>query len=121
MGITLFLLTSIALFSIPIVMQLLRGQPEKMLEIFVPGIDDTTKSGFLVVSAYHTVLIIMSFLGTCGYDLIFISLVIHYWPLVAIFDIEVKDFNKTLKEVNSKTKIQLQFRNILLMHKEIIW
>lgn len=114
-------LTSIVYLFNPIWMYFHNGEKELILYVFFPGTNAKGKIGFFVNILYQLMMLIFGEVGTCSSDFICFCIVVHLRPLQQIFRAHILDLNDMLLISPSSDTIQIkrQFRNIVLMHKEI--
>lgn len=119
--IIVFALTATAFICLPIVLFVTTGEMVPSINLYIPGLDSETSTGFIILCCYHLVLMLMAFFGTCGFDLLFIMLVLHLWPLTEIFAGQVDQLNKTLRNRQncSQKQQKIQLRNVMQMHRDL--
>lgn len=93
-----------------------------MYYTFVPGLDETTLNGYILLTIWQSFGPYIGFVGHCATDLTFLLLVLHLWPMTKMFAREVTDLNAILKSAGSADQIllkRMQLRNVILMHKDL--
>lgn len=126
-------ITCTAFFTLPFVVYWLNGcvEYEYMLYAFIPGIDERSRGGYILICCIHTFWLIIGCFGIGGSDVFFASLMFHVWPLSDIFAHNMRELNEMLaaaqtapciterKYKSVMAKACARMRNIQLMHKDI--
>lgn len=91
-----------------------------LLPVYMPFVDENTKTGFITLSALHISLIILTILGSACVDFMFIMLIVNMPVLSTICGDNVRELNDILngKKVNL-TLANAKLKNIFLIHSEI--
>lgn len=91
------------------------------LYVFFPGVNVATKNGYVLSMTFQFVMLVSGYVGTTCSDMYCFCVVVHLRPIQHIFRKFIMDLNRTLQNstISETQLIQLQFRNILLMHKDI--
>lgn len=86
----------------------------------IPGIDVSTRQGYLVLAGFQS---IMSAMAGCGLAFIDGTYTVFTFNILAfsgLIKFQTRILNSMLVDANySHTSIRIQFRNIILMHKEM--
>lgn len=120
-GVSTYFVAILAFFLYPIYMYFIHDELAPIAPVFLPGIDETTGWGYIVLVFFHTVEMYGAFFGTAGSDLLFAMLIINMPIMARIFSDNVDEFNEFIHEkAYDRLRMKMLFRNILLQHKEII-
>lgn len=106
----------------PIVMYLVFGEKKAlMVPMLLPGIDETSDQGYLVLLVYHFASLALCLFGQCNTDFMLVLLVMHMWPISEVFARTLSDLNEALERQKTQNSRVLShhFRNICIMHKEM--
>lgn len=97
------------------------GEMELILYVHLPGTNPNDILGYSLNMLYHLMMLMFGEVGTCASDFYCFCLVVHLRPLQHIFRAHILDLNEMLlsSPKSHKVLIRKQFRNIILMHKEI--
>lgn len=98
------------------------GSVESMLPIMIPGLDETTRVGYVLLQIVHVVWLACGAFGYIGSDLTFIMLSLYSWPLCYLFIDHLKELNKQLRktpECSNTKQMRLFLRNIVHLHQEL--
>lgn len=106
-------------FLYPIYMYLTEGKLVAIIPTYLPGINENTTGGFITLSCYHTILLVLSFIGISCSDLLFTMLIANTPIMANLIEMEVKELNVCLEEKLGDSMIKFKLRNILLMHREM--
>lgn len=92
-----------------------------MVPVWVPGIDETTTSGYWLSTFYHVFVLALAIVGTIGSDTLLIIFVVYAWPMCEIFDSMFRIINETARNSSMRhsNRFRLFIRNTIQMHKEI--
>lgn len=104
----------------PIYSYFIENELIPMFPLYFPLIDETTTSGFVILTIIHLLIQISAMSGTAAVDFMFTALFINILLLSFIFSDNIRELNDILneKKVNSKL-VRAKLRNILFMHREI--
>lgn len=117
---TLYILSVFTFFPYPIYMYFFKNEVVTIIPVYVPGIDDTQFSGYVFLCCYQIILFVLATLGVLACDF-FMAIVIISTLIFAkliILDMEQIEHDQELKD--SVFIVRGRFRNILLMHQEMI-
>lgn len=118
---TVIALTPITLLVFQILLYLV-GQVEPLLPIMIPGLDETTRSGWILLEILHIVWILCGLCGFIGSDMTFIMMSIYLWPLSYLFVDHFDELNEILRKspkFADSRELRLGLRNIVRLHQEI--
>lgn len=91
-----------------------------IVDLYLPGIDETTKTGYVIHFVFHIILNSCAFMGSTCSDFCF-TMIITNVPLMAnILNENIDELNEIIRDKNQdRFNAKMKFRNILLIHKEI--
>lgn len=114
--------TMLVIIVYPMFVFLISGQFVPMLPMFVPGIDELSKLGFLMLTGIHTIWAVQGAVGMLFSDMFYSVMVLHIWPMVHILENMFQELNVAiLKNPNlgDSLQVRLWLRNIIMAHREI--
>lgn len=106
----------------PILMYFVFGENKAlMVPMLLPGIDETSHMGYLVLLVYHMASLFLCLFGQCNTDFMLVLLVMHMWPISEIFANTFNELNEALENPDNKhsRRVTGHFRNICIMHREM--
>lgn len=119
-GTLLYFLSLLTYFIYPFYMYLYEGEIIALVPTYLPGVDEKSVSGFMILSCYHITIMILAFIGASGCDFMFAMLIANTPVMAILIEMEVQQLNDIL--TSQKVDVLLmkcKFRNILLMHREM--
>lgn len=116
-----YVLTIFVYLINPIWIYLHDAKMELIMYIVLPGTNPKHKTGFTMNILYQLMMLMFGIVGTCASDFYCFCLVVHLRPLQHIFRAHILDLNAMLLSSPTSDTIQIkrQFRNIILLHKDI--
>lgn len=119
-GCFLYLLSVISYFLYPMYMYLFEGKIVTLLPIYLPGINEHSASGFIIISSYHVLLLAVAFVAASGCDFLFMMLIANTPIMAILIEMEVEKLNEILTAQKFDAPLmKTKLRNILLMHREM--
>lgn len=122
-GMILYSLSTLAFFINPIYMYVFEHKVVTLAPEYVPGIKESTFDGFIILSCYHLVIVVLALVAASASDFLFTMLVISTPVLAVLVKMEVGHLNEALRQGTSDAdnvaNIKFKFRNILLMHRDM--
>lgn len=106
---------------IALVLYIYTNESQIVLPMYIPGIDETTKMGFWIVTSYHAVNLIYAVIGSFGPDLVLVGATLNALGLTKALKMEIDCLSiqtKGNKDINV-LETQLFVRNIVFMHIDI--
>lgn len=106
----------------PVVLYYMTAQLVVLLPVFVPFVDETTVSGYFVLTSIHTLWSVQSTIGLIGADVLMAFLFLHILPMVELIELcfaEMNEVSKLQRTAFNNILLKMQLRNILQMHKEL--
>lgn len=117
-GTFMYFLSVLSYFLNPMYMYLFHGEIVTLLPTYSPGIDEKTVNGFIVLTCYHIIVLVLAFIASTASDFLFTMLIINTPILAILFGLEVEKLNEILVDTpNDSAMIKFKLRNILLMHR----
>lgn len=119
-GTCLYALSLLAYFLNPIYMYLFKNEIEPLIPVYLPLINSNTINGYLILFAYHILVMISAFFGSSAVDFLFTGIIVNAPILAALINDDVDDLNEILSKkttINANMARQ-RLQNILLMHQE---
>lgn len=116
----LYILCSIAFASWPVILYLWSGEIEAPLPLRLPGIDISSKQGYIVMASYDIFMVFVASLGLGFIDGLYSLLTFHMLVLSGLIKKQMHELDKVLVQKNQSILcVVLKFRNAILMHKEM--
>lgn len=107
----------------PFVVYAIFGHWEPLALVYMPFVDENTFIGFWTLYVYHLMTAALTVLGFICADLVLGILIVHYIPMVLVFQQHVVQFNEIITK-NTKfgeTKEAFAFfANIIMLHKDLV-
>lgn len=118
-----FTLVLLVELSMPVTIWVFTGEWTLFLYTRLPGIDASTRTGYIITTAYHCHCGILTYIGMTASDLLVFIFLIQTVPMSQAICDSVDDLNRELVVATnrSSTVIAIKLRNIMLMHKEYYW
>lgn len=117
------LITFVGLFMLcrPLVIYLVTNEPDRILPVWVPGVDESTIRGFTLTTAYHVFVVFLAVMGTMGADTMFVIFVLYNLPMVDIFENLLHVINESAQISLDRDSVELRMyiRNLLQIHNEM--
>lgn len=116
----LYCLTAIGYLVYPIYMYVYESEIVAILPTYLPGINEKTPSGFIILTCYQLTLLIATVIGAGACDIMFTMLIANTPVMAKLIKAEVELLNDALSsEKVDKLLVRSRFRNMLLMHREM--
>lgn len=119
-GVVVYLLAGCFYLLNPIYLYYTKNEIVPLLPLYMPFIDESTKSGFILLSAIHLGFLFIAVVASACTDLWFAMVAVNFFVPANIFSENVRELNVILTQ--DKVDIQLtkaKLLNILLIHREI--
>lgn len=91
-----------------------------MIPLYMPGIDETTFSGYVSLLIYQFTCLFCATLGLSACDFFIAIMIVSTLIFSKIISLEIAQIDSDVLEKNSTPIVRGRFRNILLMHQEMI-
>lgn len=119
---TLYCFSGIGFLSWTIIEYFMHGAQGIPYFSQLPYVDSSTKLGFVIMVAFHTILTAMSSLGMSAVDGTFAVFTFNIMAFSGLMKNQVKQLNEMLdrKDVPKTSEIiRYKFRNFIMMHKDL--
>lgn len=119
-GTFLYFLSTISFFVNPLYKYCFEQETVTLLPTYFPGIDETTVNGFIILTCYHLLILVLAFIASTASDFLFTMLILNTPIMAVLIASEVKQLNGILDEKPvDMAMAKFRLRNILLMHREM--
>lgn len=119
-GVCLYICTGVVFITSPLIVYVLTGTIELIVNIQVPGLNQFTTYGYIMLTIYHSLCAYAATVGAFATDLFFVSMVYHTRTMAELFKNALEDFNTSMAMPAIKPlQRKAALRNILQMHKEL--
>lgn len=119
-GAFLYFSSGIAVFFYPLYMYIFHGELVTLNPTYLPGIDEKTVKGYIMIMIYQTILETVAVIGATASDCLFTMLIANTPVLSLLIEMEVEQLNEALtSDKVDKLLVKTRFRNMLLMHREM--
>lgn len=118
-GFALNLSSILSYFVYPLYMYFFQGSIITLLPTYIPGIDENTITGYVIISFYHIMLLSVALVAASACDFLFTMIITNTPVMAELIAMEVQKLNELL--TSEKVDVPLAkatFKNILLMHRE---
>lgn len=85
----------------------------------MPGVDENTTFGFVILTTYHIFLISVASVGVAATDFFLALIIVSSLIFAKLLSLEMQQIHADLEEKDTMLAIKCRFRNILRMHKEM--
>lgn len=115
----IYFITCIIFSVFPIVSYIVLGEMVIIDTLYLPGIDENSLTGYIILSIFHLNCVWFSALGSSGVDFIFSILILNVPVIANIIGDNIRDLNELLNEMRPKlVMIKAKLRNILIQYYE---
>lgn len=119
-GTSLYFLSALSYFVYPIYVYSIKREIITLMPTYLPGIDEGTATGFVIVTCYHIVLLSVAFVSASACDFLFTMLIANTPIMANLIQMEVQQLNDILTSPKIDAPLlNTKLRNILLMHREM--
>lgn len=117
---TLYLLSVFTFFPYPAYMYFFKHEVVTMIPLYAPFIDESQPAGYIALGALHIMLFFFATLGILACDFFMAIIIISTLIFAKLISLELEqiDIDQPLK--NSELLVRGRFRNVLIMHQEMI-
>ena len=118
----LYLLCGLAFISTPGILYLLTNEIEMVLPLYLMGIKVNSVTGFGINTLYHIFMVSVATVGFYYMDGLYANLVLNVLAMTGLIRNQFHEMNKMLLMSHEypTSQIRMRFRNIILMHKEML-
>lgn len=117
---TLYILSVFTFFPYPIYMYLFKNEVVTIVPMYLPGIDESQFAGYVFLSSYHIVIILLATIGVLACDFFMAIIIISTLIFAKLISLDTKQIAKDLQLKDPILTVRGRLRNILLMHQEMI-
>lgn len=115
-----FFLTCFTFILYPIYMYLIKRELVPIFPLYIPGINETTNTGFIVITIYHFMVLIGVGIGFSSFEILMAIIIINSLIFAKLISIELNHMNTDLNQGNSGMfYANWRLRNIIFMHLEM--
>lgn len=90
-----------------------------IMPLYIPGIDENTIIGYIIITIYHLTMITLASVGIAATDFFLAIVIISSLIFAKLIWLEMQQIHTDLDEKSSELSLKVHFRNILRMHKEM--
>lgn len=117
---TLYLLSVFTFFPYPVYMYLFENEVVTIVPIYLPFIDHTQFVGYCIVGAFHITLFIFATLGILACDFFMAIVIISTLIFSKLISLDLQQTDIDCAQKSAEITVKGRFRNVLLMHQEMI-
>lgn len=118
-GLTLYFLSCGTYFVNPIFMYMKYNEITPIVYAYLPGIDENTGFGFIVLTIFHINTLVLGTLGSACSDFSFTMIIVNVPILANIIADNITELNKILmQKMPKRVIIRAKLLNIFLQHLE---
>lgn len=103
----------------PFYMYAFENEIVPIIPIYLPGIDENTRNGFIILSSFHISAYFMVISGVFAYDFLITILTVSPLICAKLIWFEMEQLKCDLEGDESPIVIKYHFRNILLLHQQM--
>lgn len=119
-GIILYISVALFLLGVPIFAYFWQNELRPMYLSFLPFIDETTYTGFAILTLYHIIGAYGAIVGSGCVDFLFPMLVVNVPIFTTIFYDEIREMNEVLKKRERNARlVKMKLRRTIAMFDEI--
>lgn len=119
-GVVLYFLAGCFYILNPIYIYYAKNEIVPLLPLYMPFIDETTKSGFILLTAIHLGFLFIAVVASACTDLWFALIAVNIFVPANIFCDNVRELSEILSEEKVNTRLaKAKLLNVLLIHREI--
>lgn len=119
-GMIAYIFVGVFLFSVPIYAFVWQNKLKPIFPLYLPFIDETTYTGFAILTLQHSTCVIFSVFGNASADFLFLMLIVNIPIFTTIFNDEIFEINDQLAQNEPNlTLIQMKLRRTFAMYNEI--
>lgn len=111
--------TVMSILCMPIFVYFTQHEVTPIMPLYIPGIDEKTTIGYIILAIYHLHLNFLSLVGVFATDYFLIVVIVSSLIFAKLITLEIQQIHCELDEKCSTRTIRIRFRNILLMHREL--
>lgn len=117
---TLYILSVFTFLPYPIYMYFFKNEVVPIIPLYLPYVDDEQLSGYIILGTFHIIIFFLATLGVLACDFFMAIVIISTFIFAKLitWDLEQTDTEQSAKD--SLRLVRGRFRNVLLMHQEMI-
>lgn len=104
----------------PLYMYFFENELVPILPLYLPFVDQSTVTGYIILNTYLIIAILFATCGLLGCDFFMTIITVSTLIFAKLMTIEMKQICADLQVDNSAQIVKRRFRNMLLMHQEMI-
>lgn len=117
---TTYLLSVFTFFPYPIYMYLFENEVVTIIPIYLPFVDHTDFVGYCILGAFHIILIVLATIGILACDFFMAIVIISTLIFSKLISLDLQQIDIDCQEKGAEMTVKGRFRNVLLMHQEMI-
>lgn len=118
-GCAVYVLAGGFYFLNPIYSYYWRNEIAPLIPLYFPLINENTTGGLILLTAIHTVYLVLAIIGSACTDFMFVMIIVNMPVLSNIFGDNIRELNANLREeLVDQVLVKAKFKNILLLHRE---
>lgn len=91
-----------------------------IIPVFVPFIDETQLTGYIILGVFHITLLVLGILGVLACDFFMAIIIISTLIFAKLTSMELEQIDIDQQIEDPEISIRGRFKNVLLMHQEMI-
>lgn len=107
------------IITFPFISYFILHEMECAITLFLPGIDPTTVSGYIITNIFHLTICFLGSLVFLACDFLIILLVLSPLIFAELIEMDINVMNDNLKDKTLMKFSKFRLQNIILMHKEV--
>lgn len=117
---TLYILSVFTFFPYPIYMYLFKHEVVTIIPLYLPLVDDKTFIGYVFLCSFQVLMFFWATLGVLACDFFMAIIIISTLIFSKLISLDLQQLEIDFQIDNSDITVKGRFRNILLMHQEMI-
>lgn len=117
---TLYLLSVFTFFPYPLYMYYFENEVVPLIPLFLPGIDETTFAGYVLISCYQVVVFVLATIGVLACDAYMAIIIVSTLIFSKLISLDLEQIEDDLLLKDPTLTVRGRFRNIILMHQEML-
>lgn len=118
-GMVLYTFSVFTYYLYPIYVYVTEKRLLLIVDLYLPGVDESTTSGYAIYFCFHMILTSYAFLGSSCTDFLFTMIIVNVPFMANILSENIDELNEILRTGEyDPYHAKMKFRNILLIHKE---
>lgn len=117
---TLYIFSVFTFFPYPLYMYYFKNKVVTMIPLYLPGVDESHLTGYIILSAYQIIIFVIGTLGVLACDFFMAIIIISTLIFAKLISLDIEQINNDLLLKDSMVTVKFRFKNVLLMHQEMI-